>query len=137
MKVQIRRRVFETNSSSVHSISICDKDNYDGWISGRLMYNPVYNTFLETPKAQQYNIENFNKDNYYYADLDIFSEDDLKIPLIIEILYAFEFSESGYVDAYFTYNRFFKAAEKLLSDNYKKIKNIKGNSVEFGYTGRN
>lgn len=33
MKVQIRRGVFETNSSSVHSLTMCMKSDYDKWAS--------------------------------------------------------------------------------------------------------
>lgn len=31
MKIQIRRNVFETNSSSVHSITMCSKDDFKKW----------------------------------------------------------------------------------------------------------
>lgn len=31
MKIQIRRSVFETNSSSVHSITMCSKDDFEKW----------------------------------------------------------------------------------------------------------
>ena len=31
MKIQIRRTVFETNSSSVHSITMCSKDDFEKW----------------------------------------------------------------------------------------------------------
>ena len=33
MKVQIRKNVFETNSSSTHSLVICSKDLYDKFIN--------------------------------------------------------------------------------------------------------
>ena len=39
MKRQIRRGVFETNSSSVHSITMCSEDEYDKWIKGELIYD--------------------------------------------------------------------------------------------------
>ncbi len=37
MKKQIRRGVFETNSSSVHSITMCLASDYDKWIAGELL----------------------------------------------------------------------------------------------------
>ena len=46
MKVQIRRGVFETNSSSVHSVSICDKTDYDRWVNDEIKYNPYKDNFL-------------------------------------------------------------------------------------------
>lgn len=39
MKAQIRQGVFETNSSSVHSITICSKTDYDKWIKGEILLN--------------------------------------------------------------------------------------------------
>ena len=39
MKVQIRQGVFETNSSSTHSISICSKAEWEAFNRGELMIN--------------------------------------------------------------------------------------------------
>lgn len=39
MKRQVRRGVFETNSSSVHSITMCTKSDYDKWKNGELVFN--------------------------------------------------------------------------------------------------
>ena len=38
MKRQIRRGVFETNSSSTHSITMCSGEEYDKWCSGKLLF---------------------------------------------------------------------------------------------------
>ena len=38
MKRQIRRCVFETNSSSTHSITMCSGEEYDKWCSGKLLF---------------------------------------------------------------------------------------------------
>ena len=35
---QIRRNVFETNSSSVHSITMCMKSDYDAWCNGEVWF---------------------------------------------------------------------------------------------------
>lgn len=39
MTIQIRRGVFETNSSSTHSLTICAKEDYDNWKSGKVYLN--------------------------------------------------------------------------------------------------
>ena len=39
MKIQIRKHVFETNSSSVHSLCVCTKEEYNAWRRGELLYN--------------------------------------------------------------------------------------------------
>lgn len=36
---QIRRNVFETNSSSTHSITICSEDEYNKWKNGEMFFN--------------------------------------------------------------------------------------------------
>ena len=36
---QIRRNVFETNSSSTHSITICSEDEYTKWKNGEMFFN--------------------------------------------------------------------------------------------------
>lgn len=39
MKKQIRRGVFETNSSSVHSLTMCSETDFDKWIKGELVWS--------------------------------------------------------------------------------------------------
>lgn len=38
MKRQIRRGVFETNSSSVHSMTMCNNEQYSKWKDGEILY---------------------------------------------------------------------------------------------------
>lgn len=39
MKIQIRQSVFETNSSSVHSITMCTQNEFDDWSNGKVYRN--------------------------------------------------------------------------------------------------
>ena len=49
---QIRKNVFETNSSSTHSITMCMKSDYDKWVSGELVWNRWGDRLVEiTPDA--------------------------------------------------------------------------------------
>ena len=36
--IQIRQNIFETNSSSIHTMTITDNDTYEKWINGELLY---------------------------------------------------------------------------------------------------
>ena len=36
---QIRRNVFETNSSSTHSLTMCTKSEFDKWVAGELVWD--------------------------------------------------------------------------------------------------
>lgn len=40
----VRRRVFETNSSSTHSITMCTKSEYDQWANGDVLFAPYRDT---------------------------------------------------------------------------------------------
>lgn len=53
MKRQIRHGVFETNSSSTHSLTMCMKSDYDRWVAGELVWSRWNNELVEiTPKIK-------------------------------------------------------------------------------------
>lgn len=58
MKIQIRKSVFETNSSSVHSITICSARDYCRWIKGKLWYDR-YNGCLVDSKLEEEDDEDY------------------------------------------------------------------------------
>lgn len=43
----IRRGVFETNSSSVHSLTVCAKEDYDRWVNGEMVRDTNDNKIVE------------------------------------------------------------------------------------------
>lgn len=59
MKEQIRRGVFETNSSSTHSLTMCLKSDYDKWVNGEVM--------LYTGWGYGYPGDNCPKKNHFYT----------------------------------------------------------------------
>ena len=44
---QIRKNVFETNSSSTHTLAICTEDEYKEWQDGKLLFNKWNETFVK------------------------------------------------------------------------------------------
>lgn len=60
MKKQIRRCVFETNSSSTHSMTMCLKSDYDAWQNGTLLYDG--NKFISVEEGQKENAEWLRKE---------------------------------------------------------------------------
>lgn len=44
---QIRKNVFETNSSSTHTLAICTEDEYKDWKDGKLLFNKWHETFVK------------------------------------------------------------------------------------------
>ena len=70
MKVKIRKGVFETNSSSEHSLSIVKKSNYDQWKNGTLYAR-------RSPNITEYNETwgNFWSEQYYWS-FDMLSKEE-------------------------------------------------------------
>ena len=49
----IRRNVFETNSSSTHSMSICTREDYDNWKKGKVFFDSDNNKFITREQAME------------------------------------------------------------------------------------
>lgn len=87
MKRQIRRGVYETNSSSVHAITMCMGSDYDKWIDGELIWDrwdevliPITDQnkeSIEDDKWRYLTYERFN--DYEYVDQETF-EDGMTTP---------------------------------------------------------
>ena len=73
MKRVIRRGVFETNSSSVHSITMCSENEWNEWKQGELVWDyytekliPVNND-VEADNERYYSYEDWF-DGYWFRD---------------------------------------------------------------------
>lgn len=71
MKRQIRHGVFETNSSSVHSLTMCTQEEYEKWEKGEIWFDGYSDKFIAPfdPK------EKYGDDLAKYRD-DRYSEED-------------------------------------------------------------
>lgn len=87
MKETIRLSVFETNSSSTHSLSICSSEEYDKWKKGETVYCPGKEKFKPVEKVDEEEIFDSDKWGFY---------DDCLIDV---------------TDLYFKYDDFFDACE--------------------------
>lgn len=61
----IRRNVFETNSSSTHSLIICSDKTYNDWLDGKVVYNSYAEEFVE---AKQPTEIDFHKAEVMYTE---------------------------------------------------------------------
>lgn len=75
MKRQIRLGVFETNSSSTHTLTICSKSDFEKWKRGELLLGEWSEEFIDVEKVSEKDLESYYdsiKKPYYknYKDLD-------------------------------------------------------------------
>ena len=70
MKRQIRRGVFETNSSSTHSLTMCSEEEFEQWKNGKVLFDEDGETFVKASelsnKDKEYAAQEYedNKDEY-------------------------------------------------------------------------
>lgn len=82
MKRQIRRGVFETNSSSVHSLTMCMDSDFNKWVAGELVWSrwgdelvPITDEIkksMEEDEREYLTYEQFN--DYDYIDYETFED---------------------------------------------------------------
>ena len=134
--ISVRRSVFETNSSSTHSITMCSENEYDKWKNGELLYKRWDGEFytkeqiIEKARAKQ---EEYLKEKekgatiYYYKEKYINATTD-------EELYNAEYDE----DEYQNFEDFWNDVEceyETFEDSYTAKSGEK--IIAFGYHGYN
>ena len=67
MKISIRRGVFETNSSSTHTITMCSEEEYNKWKNGELVFDRWQEELVEPKEDNKY---------HEYQTYDEFWEDE-------------------------------------------------------------
>lgn len=68
MKKQIRRGVFETNSSSVHSLTICDSETFKRWKDGELLFDKWTEKFIN-PIPELSDFQKEDAKEYYVEEM--------------------------------------------------------------------
>lgn len=82
MKFQVRRGLFETNSSSTHSLCMCLSSDFDRWKSGEMVFNRNRDKLVpiddkDYVESKEYYINNFGEEKgLEYLRDDYFSFDD-------------------------------------------------------------
>lgn len=61
MKIQIRSNVFETNSSSVHSMVMCSGSEYDKWAAGETYLDMCNDVFVPVDEINKKMLEDYDK----------------------------------------------------------------------------
>lgn len=84
MKRQIRHGVFETNSSSTHSLQICTKEEFEKWKNGEILLDYWKEEFVDvstllylTDQEKEDVKDNYNKRKQkYWKDWEDISEEE-------------------------------------------------------------
>lgn len=121
MKRQIRRGVFETNSSSVHSLTMCSGEDYKKWKDDKVLYWKDKEEFY----AKEDIIEELKESRWYsgelrYPDVDWSNEE--------EVSEIFEEEEIQTYDEFFDNYDFETFEDSYTTPNGEKV-------VAFGYYG--
>lgn len=80
---QMRRGVFETNSSSTHSLTICTEEEFEKWRNGELLFDRWNDCFIEErPLSDQEKtdaMENYNDiKSTYWKNWEQLSEEEIE-----------------------------------------------------------
>lgn len=73
--IKIRKGVFETNSSSVHTMTVCSPEQYEAWKNGELVFDeyteeliPVGDVKDKFPEEYRYQTYEYYYDDYEAAE---------------------------------------------------------------------
>lgn len=72
MKVQVRKSVFETNSSSTHSLTFASDDEYNGWKDGTYILDRDCDKLVPKDSVSDEDIE---EDSWRYKSYDDYFND--------------------------------------------------------------
>ena len=121
MKREVRRGVFETNSSSVHSLTMCSGEEYKKWENGEVLYWEEENKFGTKEEI----IEEMKKMKWHdgtprYEKIDWKNEDEVDDIFSDERIKTYEkYFENDWYEIY---------EEKYTTQNGEEV-------VAFGYYG--
>lgn len=73
MKINVRKGVFETNSSSTHSLTICSKEEYEKWANGEYIFDDLKEKFYEkgSPETTEADEEDLMTHEQFFEDYDL------------------------------------------------------------------
>lgn len=112
MLIQIRQGVFETNSSSTHSLCITTEEEYNNWEKDLGIYYDCYNQqLLTTEEVKEILIQ-----KKYIINSD---EDLIEILKDLDRFYCFEEYKDNYSDYYEVFKKYTtKSGEKIVAFSY-------------------
>lgn len=113
MKRQVRTGVFETNSSSTHTLTICSKSDFEKWKRGELLLDEYSDKFIDVDKVSEKDLESYYnsiKKPYYknYKDLDDDEKKSIKNEYMKNEASGITYNEWQHDDYLETYSQVYK-----------------------------
>ena len=104
--LQIRHGVFETNSSSTHSITMCSKETFEAWKNGELLFHCWEDEFVSNNELKEDMIDEAKQ--YYESNMNPFMKewDDLSEEVKGQWINDYIHDHTDYNSDYRTYNQF-------------------------------
>jgi hypothetical protein len=121
MAKQIRRGLFETNSSSVHSMTMCSGDEFNKWKSGEVLFWGEKDRFMTKEEI----IEELKKATYYSGKLEYPDVDWDDVNSVNEV---FEEESVQTFEEFFEYDDYERFLDSYTTKDGAKV-------VAFGYYG--
>lgn len=98
MKRQIRRGVFETNSSSTHSLTMCSEEEFEKWKNGEILFDRWGSEDFVSPKTMT-DLQKNDAKEYYESTRDDFQKEwDNLSETAKESYYTKYAKENGLID---------------------------------------
>ncbi len=145
--IKIRSGVFETNSSSTHSLTVVNNDVYRKWLNDSVRFRPSEEDFLNTKESLEFNLnlietnelELINYIEYSYNDKEGTVIDvDKTIHKIIRNINNYNVYRVCIEDFYLTNEQYvYYYSNNYDGEEVEDYKTINGEKfVVFGYYGR-
>ena len=97
MKRQIRRGVFETNSSSTHSLTMCSEEEFEAWKRGDLLFKEWDGKFVSATDVSDA-CKDMAKDNYEHYKTEYQKDWSDLSDSAKQKYYAQYAKDNGYID---------------------------------------
>lgn len=119
MKISVRRGVFETNSSSTHSLSFCKASEYSDWANGKLFYSEGGDKFLTEQEVRDVIKEHIRNWKSYWkpfselypnlvGNFDVTDKDVVKTLGEVFDIFTFDFYENYYYNLIYRYEKIYE-----------------------------
>lgn len=95
MKRQIRRGVFETNSSSTHSLAMCTEEEFNKWKNGELLFDKWNEELVK--KVNLTKEQKADAEEEYMDKKDVFQKDWSELSDVAKDQYYKKYAQEYYI----------------------------------------